>query len=468
MCIYQIRYSFRHIHKKERKKMLNPKENREIWLKAANESRGKISGRVKNGIERYRKGLCRVRLTDSDGNPVKGAKIRIDQQTHDFGFGANIFMLDEFPDESDNKTYREQFKRFFNLATVPFYWSGLEPEQGKPRYGKDSPKVWRRPAPERCMEYCEENGIMPKLHCLVYDKAIPEWLPINDMRAMEAYYEERFRQISERFCGRMLEFEVINELLCEYVWNFKSVISGKRDIVEWAFALAEKYFPNETLVINEGEPSVLRNLSNYRNGYFLLIENALKSGARINKIGMQHHIFTGANTKTDEEYESQVKQGDSFVDPEKILAGLDRMAEFSLPLEMTEVTVPTFGTTDEDEELQADLLELMYTLWFSHPAMEDIVYWNLPDGYAYSDGIWWDENRCRGGLFHHDLSPKKSALRLEKLTKEIWHTKEEITTDENGYAEFRGFFGNYSVCGEGFKAEIGLHNGGNILNEIKI
>lgn len=148
---------------------------------------------------------------------------------------------------------------------------------------------------------------------------------------------------------------------------------------------------------------MLSNLSNYRNGYFLLIENALKSGARIDKIGMQHHIFTGANTKTDEEYESQVKQGDSFVDPEKILAGLDRMAEFSLPLEMTEVTVPTFGTTDEDEELQADLLELMYTLWFSHPAMEDIIYWNLPDGYAYSDGIWWDENRCRGGLFHHDL-----------------------------------------------------------------
>lgn len=439
--------------------MLDPKENREIWLKAANESRGKISERVKSGIERYRKGLCRVRVTDRDGNPVKGAKLKVEQQSHDFGFGANIFMLDELPDENDNRTYREQFKRFFNLATVPFYWNGLEPEQGKPRYGKDSPKVWRRPAPERCMEYCEENGIMAKLHCLVYDKAIPEWLPINDMKAMEAYYEERFRQISERFCGRMLEFEVINELLCEYVWNFKSVISGKRDIVEWAFALAEKYFPNETLVINEGEPSVLRNLSNYRNGYFLLIENALKSGARIDKIGMQHHIFTGANTKTDEEYERQVKQGDSFADPEKILAGLDRMAEFSLPLEMTEVTVPTFGTTDEDEELQADLLELLYTLWFSHPAMEDIVYWNLPDGYAYSDGIWWDENRCRGGLFHHDFSPKKSALRLEKLIKEVWHTKEEITTDENGWAEFRGFWGNYSVRGEGLKTEIGLHRG---------
>ncbi|MFQ8951870.1 MAG: hypothetical protein ACLR56_01910 [Oscillospiraceae bacterium] len=45
-------------------------------------------------------------------------------------------------------------------------------------------------SPELCTEYCEENGIMPKLHCLVYDKFIPEWLPRGDMRGMERLYEE--------------------------------------------------------------------------------------------------------------------------------------------------------------------------------------------------------------------------------------------------------------------------------------
>lgn len=86
-------------------------------------------------------------------------------------------MLDEFDSEEYNRRYRGEFKKYFNLATVPFYWDGLEPEEGKPRYDKNSPKVWRRPSPELCTEYCEENGIMPKLHCLVYDKFIPEWLP---------------------------------------------------------------------------------------------------------------------------------------------------------------------------------------------------------------------------------------------------------------------------------------------------
>ena len=55
------------------------------------------------------------------------------------------------------------------------------------------------------------------------------------------------------------------------------------------------------------------------------------------------------------------------------------------------------------------------------------------------------ENRCRGGLFHHDLTPKKSALTMKKLFDEDWHTEEELVSDERGIAEFRGFYGKCSV-----------------------
>lgn len=447
--------------------MLNPAENRKIWMKAAEDSRELLEGRVKNDIEKYRKGYCKLRLTDAEGRPIKNAKIKVNQLSHDFGFGANIFMLEEFDNEEYNQRYRANFKKCFNLATVPFYWDGLEPEKGKPRYDKNSGKVWRRPAPELCVEYCEENGIMPKLHCLVYDKFIPEWLPRDDMKAMEKIYEERFRQISERFTGRLLEFEVINELLCEQWWGYKSVISSKRDIIEWSFALARKYFPNETLVINEGNPLVNLSAAKYRSAYFMMIENALKSGAEIDKIGLQHHIFTGATDKTGEAYENSVKRGEKLVDPLINLKGLDIIAELGLPLEMTEVMVPTFGDTAEDEELQADLLELLYSVWFSHPAMQDIIYWNIPDGYAYDDGTGsWNENQCRGGLWHHDLTPKKAGIRLEKLINEVWHTETELTTDENGYAEFRGFYGNYSIAGKDFTADFGIHKGEHAVTEI--
>ena len=447
--------------------MSDPAENRKIWLKAAEENRALLDGRVKNDIEKYRKRPCKLRFIGADGKPLKNIKVRINQTSHDFGFGANIFMLDEFDNEEYNRRYRGEFKKYFNLATVPFYWDGLEPEEGKPRYDKNSPKVWRRPSPELCTEYCEEKGIMPKLHCLVYDKFIPEWLPRGDMREMERLYEERFRQISERFAGRLLEFEVINELLCEQGWSYKSAISSKRDIIEWAFALARKYFPNDTLIINEGNPLVDLSRAKYRSSFFMMVENAIKSGAGIDKLGLQHHIFTGATCKTEEAYENAVRCGDPMVDPAKILKGLDVIAELGLPLEMTEVTLPTFGETEEDEELQADLIELLYSVWFSHPAMQDIVYWNVPDGYAYDDGSGdWNENKCRGGLWHHDLTPKKSALRLHTLINEVWHTDLEAVTDESGYIEFRGFYGGYTASGKDFTAEFGIHKDGSAVNEI--
>lgn len=442
--------------------MMTAKEKRELYMKAYNEHKDKIDSRIADGIEKNRKGWCKVRLTDENGKPVAGKKIKFTQKTHDFKYGANIFMLDEFKNEADNAEYRRFFKEYFNLATVPFYWDSLEPVEGKPRYDKDSEKVYRRPAPELCVEYCEENGITPKLHCLVYDKIVPDWLVNLPLSEIKKKYEERFRQISERFSGRMLEFEVINELLCEQGWNYKTALSEERDIVEWSFNTARKYFPNETLVINEGNPIQDLARLDYRQPYFMMIENALLKGVQIDKIGLQNHLFTGVTSHTPEEYEKSVRSGVGMNNPTLYFKGLDVIAELGLPLEITEITVPTFGDTEEDEELQADMLKLWYSVWFSHPAVDTIVYWNTVDGYAYVGDSNWIENNCRGGLFHHDLTPKKSALMLKRLFGEIWHTDLELTTDKNGYVEFRGFYGYYAVESDEAKFEIGLHkNEGN-------
>lgn len=37
-------------------------------------------------------------------------------------------MLDQFSSPEQNKAYREMFTALFNIATLPFYWSDLEPE----------------------------------------------------------------------------------------------------------------------------------------------------------------------------------------------------------------------------------------------------------------------------------------------------------------------------------------------------
>ncbi len=433
--------------------MLSASELKKIWLKAANE-KPELQARIKDGIEQNRKGDFTIRLKDSEGNPLRNVSVKVNQKSHEFKFGAHIFMLDEFEKAEDNAKFREIFKEYFNLATVPFYWDTLEPEKDKPRYDKDSVKVYRRPAPDLCMEYCEENGIDAKLHCLVYDKFTPEWLPKDNMEEMERFYEKRFKEISDRYAGRMFEFEVINETLISHPWNTATDIMKKPDLNEWAFGLAEKYFPNETLVINEGGQNTDVADRGIWSGYYLEIENAIMKGCRIDKIGMQHHLFTACTAKTPEEHERAIKtEYLRFADPEVSFKFLDTLGRFGLPLELTEVTIPTLGEGEEYEELQAEILKGLYSVWFSHPNVETIVYWNQIDGHCYNAGPEsnWNENRCRGGLFHNDLTPKKAALALNKLINEEWHTEETLITDENGYISFRGFFGDYELDVDGEK-----------------
>ena len=102
----------------------------------------------------------------------------------------------------------------------------------------------------------------------------------------------------------------------------------------------------------------------------------------------------------------------------------------------------------EDEEVQAELIEKLYTVFFSHPAMEAIIYWNLVDGYAVAapqGDMTKGENIYYAGLMNFDLSKKKSYDVIKKLFSEKWRTETECFTDSNGKFEFRGFYGDYDL-----------------------
>ncbi len=439
-------------------------EIRELYMKAYNEHKDEVDKITSEGIEKNRKGDCGIKIIDKDGNPVTGVNVKINQKKHDFKYGANIFMLDEFEDEENNIKYREFFKNYFNLATVPFYWDALEPEENHPRFAKDSKKIYRRPAPDLCVEYCEENDIQPKLHCLLYDKFTPEWLQKLPLEEAEKKYEKRVKEIAEHYKGKLYEFEVINEMLCP--WNERTKLFYRDNVSEWAFEIAKKYLPDETLVINETFPVTNLAHEKTRFSYYMFIENLLMKGVPIDKIGIQNHLFTGVAAHTVEEYDTSVKDGVGMNNPMDYLNGLDVLAKFQLPIEITEITIPTFGDTQEHEELQADMLKLWYTIFFSHPSINEVVYWNTVDGFAYTGDPYWIENNCRGGLFHKDLSPKKSALMLKKLFGEIWHTDLAAETNQDGEIYFRGFYGEYEAEIDGKIYNFGVHK--NESNQIEI
>ena len=121
--------------------------SRKEILRQFEEKKDYMNDRIAHGIETNRKGYAFLSIVNEKGEAVPDAEVKITQKTHDFKYGANIFMLEEFPEKEQNEKYKKYFADAFNIATLPFYWDTLEPEQGKPRFAKNSPKIYRRPAP---------------------------------------------------------------------------------------------------------------------------------------------------------------------------------------------------------------------------------------------------------------------------------------------------------------------------------
>lgn len=413
---------------------------KESALRFFNQNDPAVKMRIESGIELNRKGNAKIVFKSKNGEELpENITVKVNQLNHEFKFGANIFMLDEFESDDKNATYREKFPEVFNLATVPFYWKDLEPEQGKPRYAADSYKIYRRPAPDLCVNYCKEKGIEPKCHCLNYDTISPDWyvgLPVTQCKEMLL---KRFHEIADRYKEDIPTFEVTNETLKEGHSKF----FYEDDFIEWSFKQADRIFPNNKLIINDYNYWT-PNATNRAN-YYMQIERLINSGHRVDSIGLQFHMFFPK--------ESEHDKAASKFNPEVLFKTLDNYARFGIPVQITEMTLPAYTADAEDEEVQAELVKNIYTLFFSHPAMEAIIYWNFVDGYAASAAagdMTTGENKYYGGLLRHDLSEKPAYTVLKKLVNEEWHTQTEVTA-VGDTAKFRGFYGDYelTICVDG-------------------
>ena len=416
----------------------------ETVLKPFDDARDWVEPRVAEGIEKNRKADAVLEVLDASGSPVSDVKVSYKLKRHAFLHGANCFMLDELETPEKNAAYKDLFAGAFNLATLPFYWSDLEPVQGQTRYTKDSPKLYRRPAPDLCLEYCEQKNIVPKLHCLNYDQWTPAWVDPHNVPEIKRLLEKRFSEISQRYAGRIHGMEVVNETHLGRVADdtrHSTDFFSEDDLIEWSFKAARKYFPKNELIINEAHFSAWNCEHGIRSQYPLTIHDSIRRGAEIDAIGLQYHMF---HRREDEE-----RMTLPFYAPKRIFGALDLYADrFRLPLQITEITIPAYSDSAEDEEVQAKVIENLYSIWFSHPAMEAIIYWNLVDGYAAfapQGDMTVGENYYYGGLIRFDFTPKPAYHMLQELFQHRWTTEGASATNGRGQAAFRGFKGDYEV-----------------------
>src|SRR5437667_43658 len=90
-----------------------------------------ILGGAEARIEQYRKADAIVLVEDGHGEPIPGARIKVEQLGHSFLFGCNAFPLLQQTSVNREELYQREFAALFNYATLGFYWSAYEREKGQ-------------------------------------------------------------------------------------------------------------------------------------------------------------------------------------------------------------------------------------------------------------------------------------------------------------------------------------------------
>ena len=409
--------------------------NRNYILESFLKNEEKLEKRNTEGIEKYRKGDFTVKLPANAGQ-----KVIVKQKKHAFYFGTTAFMLGSFEKPEKEIQYKAAFSKLFNQAVVPFYWSDFEPQEGHLRMRKDSEFIYRRPAPDTCLEFCKEYGIEPKGHCLTWNNFVPKWLKPYSPNRRKEIMERRYKEIAAEYASQIPSFDIVNESASNYRCGVKSLFENYD---EYGLQLGKKYFADNIKILNETNEAIWRD---YRTegkymAFNMQLQDFIRRGIPFDEIGLQYHIFT-----TTEEMENPTVRK-TYLDAESMLEILDIYDSYGYPMHISEITIPGSGLNDENEEIQSYLVEKLYKTWFATRNMKSIVWWNLVDGYAaYAPlGSNEGENRCGGGLLRFDMSQKPAYDVLDNLINKEWNTSFETVVGKNGELSFRGFYGEYEI-----------------------
>jgi GH35 family endo-1,4-beta-xylanase len=366
-------------------------------------------------IERLRKADATVVVLDRRGKPVSSARVRIEQVRHSFLFGCAALSLLKHADAGREQEYQKRFGDLFNFATLLTYWHDTDPEPGRRYFTLLDKQVDRLNA----------MGITVKGHPLILAGAFPKWAPA-DPDEVRRLTEQRILELVARYRGRIQVWDVVGDA---------TTASGANNgLGAWARKAGPAQFTADALTwARQANPTATLLYNDYKlDGDFTkLVTDVLALGAPLDVLGLEAHMV-GSEWPL-----------------EKVWSTAETFAALKKPLHFSEITVlsddqkadhgKTWPTTTEGEQRQADYVEKMYTVLFSHPALQGIAWWNLVDG---------DWDRIPGGLLRSDLTPKPAYERLKSLIRDRWWTRAEISTNANGVATFRGFMGHYHVIVE--------------------
>ncbi len=362
----------------------------------------KLDPTLQAKIRQIRQGEVVIRVVDAQGKPVAGATVQVQQTAHQFEFGTALssYMFTPQADPAARAQYLAIAKTLFNSA-VPenaLKWLENEKERGQVTYADA----------DRILDWSEQNySHKMRGHTLFWEVTQwnQDWLKKLDKQALRSAVQQRATAVCTRYKGRIGEYDVLNEMLHDRFFRDRLGNGIVKEMFQWCRAAD----PNARLYMND-----YGILSTWKlKEYVQQIQGLLAAGVPIGGIGIQAHVVMEKTT------------------PQSVQTALATMAQFQLPLKITEVSVD--GAT---EAAQAQNLVDLYQVAFANPAVQGIYLW----------GFWETAHwQPQAAIFRKDFSPKLGAIAYKDLIFNQWWTRTTGTSNAQGEFKLRAFFGQHRV-----------------------
>ncbi len=359
-----------------------------------------------------------------------GAAVHVEQVRHEFWFGAALAnqAFDGTMPPAEAARYREVFLANFNSAVTEnaLKWREMEPVRGQVNYA----------TVDAILDWTARNGIPLRGHNIYwgFQHWVQPWLKELDDATLRATLQARGEDIGRRYRGRFAEYDLNNEMIHGNFYADRLGPGIVLDLARWVKAQD----PGARLFVNDYDILTGNRLADY----VAHIRGLLAMGVPIAGIGVQGHLH-----------------GDTF-DPVALQHALDELAQFHLPIRVTEFNFPgqrsrfrehpELAITPAEEEAKARAIVDYYRICFAHPAVTGILMW----------GFWEGNNWIpQSSLFKRDWTPTPAALAYRDLVFREWWTRWDGKAGASGRLEVRAFYGTHRVTSGGRTVTVELRSG---------
>ena len=363
-----------------------------------------------------------------------GDEVKVEQLRHEFWFGAAISsrIFARGTDAATAAKYKQVFLDNFNAAVTEnaLKWHAMEPRQGQVDYSiVDAMLTWT-----------DQHHIPLRGHNIFWgvSNRVQEWQKEMDDDQLRATLKNRAFDIGKRYRGRFVEYDLNNEMMHNNYYEERLGPEITKQMAQWV----KQEDPDAVLYLNDYDILTGNKLDEYVKH----IRTLLEQGVAIDGIGVQGHLHA-----------------ETF-DPATLKKALDTLAEFDLPIRVTEFNLPGQKSrfyprrrgnrrtppqqlTPADEQAKAKAIVEYYRICFAHPAVDGILMW----------GFWEGANWIpASSLYKRDWTPTPSATAYHDLIYKTWWTRWTGTADANGRCELPAFYGKHRVTAGSVEKTIDL------------